>query len=149
MQSNVYVQSTLFDASCCRGTDRMLGLNHPTIPGEAPWRKMVCIRRRFEDVVVEPDWEQWVETKSSRTTNALRKFVTLADIEMCTVGFLCERKSASSMANASFQVSSEILKHWECQSSAFTCSPAWCGHQNGHVHPLPHWPKVGGSSVGA
>ena len=43
----------------CRGTDRMLGPNHPTIPGEAPWRKMVCIRRRFEDVVVEPEWEQW------------------------------------------------------------------------------------------
>ena len=43
----------------CRGTDRMLGPNTRMIPGEAPWRKMICIRRRFEDVVVEPDWENW------------------------------------------------------------------------------------------
>ena len=43
----------------CRGTDRMLGPNTRLIPGEAPWRKMVCIRRRFEDVVVEPEWENW------------------------------------------------------------------------------------------
>ena len=43
----------------CRGTDRMLGPNNRLIPGEAPWRKMICIRRRFEDVVVEPEWENW------------------------------------------------------------------------------------------
>ena len=43
----------------CRGTDRMLGPNTRLIPGEAPWRRMICIRRRFEDVVVEPEWENW------------------------------------------------------------------------------------------
>ena len=31
----------------CRGTDRMLGPNNRLIPGEAPWRKMICIRRRY------------------------------------------------------------------------------------------------------
>lgn len=37
----------------------MLGPNAPTVPGEAPWRKTVCTRRRLEDIVVEPEWENW------------------------------------------------------------------------------------------
>ena len=43
----------------CRGTDRMLGPNKSLSPGSAPFRKMACIRRRFEDVFVENDWEKW------------------------------------------------------------------------------------------
>ena len=39
----------------CRGTDRMLGPNKSLSPGSAPFRKMACIRRRFEDVVVEDE----------------------------------------------------------------------------------------------
>ena len=43
----------------CRGTDRMMGPSKAMRPGEAPLRRMVCIRRRFEDVFVEPEWERW------------------------------------------------------------------------------------------
>ena len=43
----------------CRGTDRMLGPNTRMIPGEAPWRRMICIRRNFEDLWLEPEWEKW------------------------------------------------------------------------------------------
>ena len=46
-------------AVLCRGTDRMLGPNKRLVPGEAPFRKMACIRRRFEDNFVENEWESW------------------------------------------------------------------------------------------
>ena len=42
-----------------RGVDRMLGPLKVMRPGEGPLRKMICIRRRFEDVVIEPEWENW------------------------------------------------------------------------------------------
>ena len=42
-----------------RGVDRMLGPLKVMHPGEGPLRKMICIRRRFEDVVIEPEWENW------------------------------------------------------------------------------------------
>ena len=42
-----------------RGIDRMLGPTKVMFPGEGPQRKMVRIRRRFEDIVVEPEWEDW------------------------------------------------------------------------------------------
>ena len=43
----------------CRGTDRYVGPNKPLQPGIAPFRRRICIRRRLEDVVVDPEWEQW------------------------------------------------------------------------------------------
>ena len=43
----------------CRGTDRMLGPCKPMLPGIAPVRRMVCIRRRFEDIYEEDKWEPW------------------------------------------------------------------------------------------
>ena len=43
----------------CRGTDRMVGPNQHMIAGEAPWRRMICIRRNFEDICLEPEWEKW------------------------------------------------------------------------------------------
>ena len=49
----------------CRGTDRMLGPCKTLIPGQAPVRRMVCIRRRFEDLFQEENWETW-ENLSAR-----------------------------------------------------------------------------------
>ena len=43
----------------CRGTDRMVGPNKRLSPGEAPFRRMICIRRRFEDHETETEWEPW------------------------------------------------------------------------------------------
>ena len=43
----------------CRGTDRLMGPSKKLHPREAPFRKMVGLRRRFETVFVEDEWEQW------------------------------------------------------------------------------------------
>ena len=43
----------------CRGTDRYVGPNQVMQPGVAPFRRRICIRRRMEDIVVDPEWEQW------------------------------------------------------------------------------------------
>ena len=43
----------------CRGTDRQMGPNKVMDKGIAPFRKMVCIRRKHEDIHEEPEWEQW------------------------------------------------------------------------------------------
>ena len=43
----------------CRGMDRCVGPNQPTPKGKAPLRRFICIRRRTEEIVVEPDWEPW------------------------------------------------------------------------------------------
>ena len=43
----------------CRGTDRYLGPNKSMIEGEAPVRKMICIRRHHEDLHVDEEWEPW------------------------------------------------------------------------------------------
>lgn len=37
----------------------MVGPNLRLAPGDAPLHKFVGIRRRFEDVVVEDQWEPW------------------------------------------------------------------------------------------
>ena len=43
----------------CRGTDRYVGPNKTLFPGEAPLRRMICIRRKIGDVQVHKDWEPW------------------------------------------------------------------------------------------
>ena len=43
----------------CRGTDRYIGPSKTMFPGEAPLRKRACIRRRFEDIYVDDEWEPW------------------------------------------------------------------------------------------
>ncbi len=43
----------------CRGTDRLVGPSCQIAKGKAPVRKRVCIRRRFEDIHVEDEWEPW------------------------------------------------------------------------------------------
>lgn len=43
----------------CRGTDRYVGPSQVMQPGVAPFRRRICIRRRMEDIVVDPEWEQW------------------------------------------------------------------------------------------
>ena len=43
----------------CRGTDRYVGPNQVMQPGVAPFRRRICIRRRMEDIVVDPEREQW------------------------------------------------------------------------------------------
>eukprot|EP00435_Cladocopium_sp_Y103_P055151 s532_g18.t1 len=65
----------------CRGTDRMLGPNTQVVPGEAPLRKMICIRRRFEDISEEPQWERW-EQLSNRQ---LRRNCTAARCNLTVV----------------------------------------------------------------
>lgn len=41
----------------CRGMDRYVGPNQPTPKGKAPLRRFICIRRRTEEIIVEPDWD--------------------------------------------------------------------------------------------
>lgn len=53
----------------CRGTDRSVGPNKRMTPGSAPLRKFVCIRRRFEDIHVDTEWEPWERL----SYNALRR----------------------------------------------------------------------------
>ena len=43
----------------CRGMDRYVGPCQPTPKGKAPLRRFICIRRRTEEIVVEPEWEPW------------------------------------------------------------------------------------------
>ena len=43
----------------CRGTDRYPGPTRNVLPGSAPLRKRICIRRKHEDVVVDDEWEPW------------------------------------------------------------------------------------------
>ena len=43
----------------CRGMDRMVGPHVRLEQGQAPLRKFVCIRRRFESVEAEDQWEAW------------------------------------------------------------------------------------------
>ena len=43
----------------CRGTDRMMGPTKRMRPGEYPLRRMVCIRRRYETIEIEDQWEPW------------------------------------------------------------------------------------------
>ncbi len=42
-----------------RGTDRLVGPSCQIAKGKAPVRKRGCIRRRFEDIHVEDEWEPW------------------------------------------------------------------------------------------
>ena len=43
----------------CRGTDRYVGPSQVMQPGIAPFRRRICIQRRMETIVVDPEWEQW------------------------------------------------------------------------------------------
>ena len=43
----------------CRGVDRYLGPNKSLPKGVAPLRRMICIRRKFEDIHVDEEWEPW------------------------------------------------------------------------------------------
>ena len=43
----------------CRGTDRYTGPSKRVHKGEAPLRLRTCIRRRFEDIQVDDEWESW------------------------------------------------------------------------------------------
>lgn len=42
----------------CRGTDRYVGPNKSMLPGLAPLRRQICIRRHSTEIHVD-DWEQW------------------------------------------------------------------------------------------
>jgi hypothetical protein len=43
----------------CRGTDRHVGPNKTMFPGDAPLRRMICIRRKIGDIHVDNEWEAW------------------------------------------------------------------------------------------
>ena len=43
----------------CRGTDRYVGPNKTMYPGDAPLRRMICIRRKTEGIYVDEEWEAW------------------------------------------------------------------------------------------
>ena len=53
----------------CRGIDRCVGPCKAMSPGLAPIRRMISIRRRHEDIYMDPEWENW-ERLSNR---ALRR----------------------------------------------------------------------------
>ena len=62
----------------CRGTDRHVGPNQVMQPGIAPFRRRICIQRKMEDIVVEPEWEQWERL----TYKGLRRKGTPARVSM-------------------------------------------------------------------
>ena len=53
----------------CRGTDRYVGPSCRIDKGCAPVRRRICIRRRFEDIQVDDEWEPWERL----SYNALRR----------------------------------------------------------------------------
>ena len=53
----------------CRGTDRHVGPSCRIDRGVAPVRRRICIRRRFEDIQVDENWEPWEKL----SYNALRR----------------------------------------------------------------------------
>ena len=61
----------------CRGTDRQVGPNRSMLPGLAPMRRQICIRRHSTEIHVD-DWEKW-ENLSHRK---LRRSATPARVSM-------------------------------------------------------------------
>ena len=64
----------------CRGTDRSVGPNKRMVPGSAPLRRLICTRRRFEDVQVDSEWEPWERLSYNalrRKTHAARVGLTI------------------------------------------------------------------------
>ena len=62
----------------CRGTDRYTGPSKRVHKGEAPLRLRSCIRRRFEDIQVDEDWEPWEKL----TYKGLRRKGTAARVSL-------------------------------------------------------------------
>ena len=62
----------------CRGTDRYTGPSKRVHQGEAPLRLRTCIRRRFEDIQVDEEWEPWERL----TYKGLRRKGTPARVSM-------------------------------------------------------------------
>ena len=62
----------------CRGTDRYTGPSKRVHQGEAPLRLRTCIRRRFEDIQVDEEWESWERL----TFKGLRRKGTPARVSM-------------------------------------------------------------------
>lgn len=62
----------------CRGTDRYTGPSKRVYQGEAPLRLRTCIRRRFEDIQVDEEWEAWERL----TYKGLRRKGTPARVSM-------------------------------------------------------------------
>ena len=62
----------------CRGTDRYVGPNKTMFPGEAPLRRMVCIRRRVGGIYVDEEWEPWERL----TYKGLRRKSTAARVSL-------------------------------------------------------------------
>ena len=56
---NLCPHHTIHHVVLCRGTDRYVGPSQTMQPGIAPFRRRVCIQRRMENVVVDPEWEKW------------------------------------------------------------------------------------------
>ena len=52
-------EHTIHHIILCRGTDRYQGPQREMVPGVAPLRRRICIRRTTGDIVVDPEWEIW------------------------------------------------------------------------------------------
>ena len=74
----------------CRGTDRYVGPSQTMPKGVAPLRKRACIRRRFEDIQVDDEWESWERLTQKglrRKDVAARVSLTIfASLKTSTVG---------------------------------------------------------------
>ena len=79
----------------CRGTDRYVGPCKTMIPGEAPLRKRACIRRRFEDICVDEDWESWERL----TQKGLRKKGVAARVSLTVFATAKHRQESSTSGN--------------------------------------------------
>ena len=62
----------------CRGTDRYVGPNKVMFPGEAPLRRMACIRRKVGGIYVDEEWEPWERL----TFKGLRRKSTAARVSL-------------------------------------------------------------------
>ena len=85
---------TIHHVVLCRGTDRYVGPSQTMQPGIAPFRRRVCIQRRMENVVVDPEWEKWEKL----TYKGLRRKGVAARVSLTIFGSL---KNAEELPDSS------------------------------------------------
>lgn len=111
----------------CRGMDRMVGPNVRIAEGLAPLRKFACIRRRFEDVIVEDHWEPWEKLsarKMRRKCAPARCGLTIfARSRMCENPGSSSQKRNSSSEVTSFPRPKKALRISEGPSQSLECRP--------------------------
>ena len=89
----------------CRGTDRYVGPCKTMVPGEAPLRRRVCIRRRFEDIQVDEEWEAWERL----TQKGLRRTGVAARVSLTIFATAKHRQEISTPTQDSASADAPII----------------------------------------